>query len=393
MWRGEQARFDGVERGKPRLHHVVSAMNILVDGTVFEQPHTGIAKAAIGLYRACTSLDPSVRVEFMHRRLLHGSLPDGVSGVRMWSVLPPPLWRRLALPVKAWKRRPAVVHFPWNGVVPRLPGEATVVTTLHDVLPLEIPGYFTSADAEASYRRSKQRDIQRTHLLITDSEYSKRAIMSQFEVTREPVVIHLASSLPAGAPGGGQAEGKYFLYVGGYDPRKGLDALIKCFLALWRGKRLAGRLVLIGERRYHSEAFRRLVSEGVAAGGVEELGYVPDADMAARYSGATALLYPSKYEGFGLPPLEAMTQGCPVLITRCSSLPEICGDAASYVDPDNEQDLAEALIALDTNVDLRRQLREKGKAQAARFSWDRSARVYLNALEETVRHRNDAVRT
>ena len=109
---------------------------------------------------------------------------------------------------------------------------------------------------------------------------------------------------------------------------------------------MAARLVLAGEPHYFSADFRSMVERGRSAGWLEELGYVSDAELAALYGRALALAYPSKYEGFGLPPLEAMVLGCPVITTRGTSLPEVCGDAAVYVDPDDPASLARAVTAV-----------------------------------------------
>ncbi len=103
---------------------------------------------------------------------------------------------------------------------------------------------------------------------------------------------------------------------------------------------------------------------------------------------AKALIYPSRYEGFGLPPLEAMTLGCPVITTRATSIPEVCGDAALYVSPDDKQDLAKAILAVENHDHLRQDLRARGIEQAKRFTWENSARVYLDALYRLLAHGN-----
>jgi glycosyltransferase involved in cell wall biosynthesis len=363
-------------------------MKLLCDATVLEYPATGVAKVTLGLYEACRQLDPSLTIVAVHRRPLSAPLPPGLSSSQRGRLLPPTLWRQLLLPATTLGRENNVIHFPWNGRVPRLRPGVTVLTTLHDVLPLIIPGYFAEAAAERRYRKERQMDISRTHLLLTDSEYSKQEILRNFNVAQEPVVIPFGPTLDAHnllrQPG--RHEG-YFLYVGGYDPRKGLRQLLEVFLGLHREGKLRSTLILTGSRLHLSDQFSQLVNEGVRLGAVEEHGYVTDDRLASLYANAIALVYPSKYEGFGLPPLEAMMLGCPVITTRCTSLPEVCGDAAYYIDPDNPQTIARSLVDFETSRELGAAFRGKGKTQSAKFTWDRAAATFLGALERTMHRR------
>jgi glycosyltransferase involved in cell wall biosynthesis len=255
-----------------------------------------------------------------------------------------------------------------------------VITTYHDVLPLIIPGFFESDEKEQAYRQRVQADLDRTDLLITDSQYSAREIMSHFRVRAEPRVIYLAPFLKSDGIRSTQRRDSYFLYVGGYDPRKGIEMLLRVFIGLRREGLLSGRLILTGHKAQVSDELCRLIRQGSEMGAVEELGYVSDPTLHGLYADATALVYPSKYEGFGLPPLEAMAIGCPVITVRSTSIPEVCGDAVCYVDPDDESDLARNMVALEKNPDRREQLRAKGKVQAAGFSWSRSAQKFIEEV-------------
>jgi glycosyltransferase involved in cell wall biosynthesis len=120
---------------------------------------------------------------------------------------------------------------------------------------------------------------------------------------------------------------------------------------------------------------------------VEERGYVDEPTLAQLFQQARALVYPSKYEGFGLPPLEAMTAGCPVITTRETSLPEVCGEAAVYVDPDDHRAFAEAIMAIETDPLLRERLRTAGSAQASTFTWGEAAATFLGALHSALQQR------
>jgi glycosyltransferase involved in cell wall biosynthesis len=364
-------------------------MKLLFDATVLEFPPTGVAKVTLGLYAACQLRDQSLDVVAVHRRPLFAPLPTGMRSLQRGKFLPPALWRQVYLRTATWGAKRQIIHFPWNGNIPTLQQSTLVLTTLHDVLPLIIPGFFSDHAGEVRYREERQRDISRTDLLLTDSEFSKQEIMKNFRVQHDPVVIPFGPTLPVGAPAGEKAgRGDYFLYVGGYDPRKGLPQLLNAFLGLHREKKLRTKLVLTGSKLRVSEQFSRLVSEGVTMGVVEEQGYVTDDALASLYRNAIALVYPSKYEGFGLPPLEAMALGCPVITTRCTSLPEVCGDAAYYIDPDDPRSISQSLIDFESKPNLRALHSAKGREQSAKFTWDKAATTFLGALDQTMRHRD-----
>jgi glycosyltransferase involved in cell wall biosynthesis len=363
-------------------------MRLLSDATVLEYPATGVAKVTLGLYTACRRQDPSLEIVAVHRRPLSTPLPPGIRSSQWGRFLPPALWRRLHLPAAARRNRHAVMHFPWNGSVPPLNRSAIVLTTLHDVLPLIIPGYFRDPAAERQYRKERQQDIARTDLLLTDSEFSKREIVRNFRVRREPVVIPFGPTLHAGPPPSGPVgHSGYFLYVGGYNPRKGLQELLAAFLGLFREQKLRSTLILTGSKLHVSDTFRRLVDEGVGMGAVEERGYVSDDVLASLYANAVALVYPSQYEGFGLPPLEAMALGCPVITTQCTSLPEVCGDAAYYIDPADPASIGTSLVEFETKPELRALFTARGRKQAALFTWEKAAVTFLSALEHTIQAR------
>ncbi len=363
-------------------------MRIVLDATVLQNPFTGVAKVTLALYQACLALQPTLQIEAWHRRPLAGQLPAQISSYQFGAYLPQRLWQQFALPLVAMWQAPPLMHFPWNGKLPRVGVPRTgVVITLHDVLPLIIPNYFSTEQAEQAYRQQIQRDLDRAHLLITDSTYSQQSIMRNFKVRSEPLVILGAptlSVLPSAHSGNPVKTADYFLYVGGYDPRKGLMPLLNVFLALHEAKKLTSRLILTGTPYYFSAEFKQLVDKGKQLGIIEEKGYITDAELVTMFKEAQALLYPSKYEGFGLPPLEAMALGCPVLTTPYTSLPEICGEAALYADPADTASLAEAILALEHQPDLRRVLQQKGLAQARKFSWTTSAERYLQALERLI---------
>jgi glycosyltransferase involved in cell wall biosynthesis len=358
-------------------------MKVYIDATVFEQPASGMAKATLGLYNACRLEDPSITAVALHRKRLANTLPSYMSSVGFGGrVVPESVWRSAFVPLYVLKERPAYIHFPMNGSVPSGLKGTPVVSTIHDVLPLEIPGYFKDEHTKRTYIKTIQDSLDRSGLVITDSEYSRARIMSLFKARDEPRVIYLGSTLADVPAFPKEDNGRYFIYVGGYDRRKSIDRLVKVFLGLHRRKMLSSKLVLTGKVYYYSRELKELIDEGRRLGIVEEMGYVPDGRLKALLSGAIALAYPSKYEGFGLPPLEAMASGCPVITTRGTSIPEICGDAVWYIDPDDDGSFADGLVALETDEAVRRELHDKGLKQAAKYSWSRSAKAFLAEISK-----------
>ncbi len=363
-------------------------MKILFDATVLELPFTGIAKTSLMLYRECLAQRPDIIITGLHRRPLAGIAPSGIGTMRCGRFFSPSHWRASTLPPHAARQGAAVMHFPWNGGVPERLRGCAIATTIHDVLPLEMPGSFKNDQEEMHYRHDKQRDIERSHILFTDSEYSKRQLMAQFTLHSEPVVNYFGPTLDCDAATAGTAvaaERPYLLYLGGYDRRKGIVELLRVFLELYRRQKLTCRLLLAGKAHYFSDELRSLVAEGAHTGAVQELGYVPDPELCLLLRNALALVYPSRFEGFGLPPLEAMHAGCPVVTTACTSIPEVCGDAALYIDPCDDRGFGEALVALQDDEALRHSLREKGHRQAAGFSWKTSAATFLGEIERCVK--------
>ncbi|MGD0584997.1 MAG: glycosyltransferase family 1 protein [Oryzomonas sp.] len=359
-------------------------MKILFDASVLELPFTGIAKTSLMLYRECLVQRPEATITGLHRKPLAGIAPPGVQMMRCGRFLSFGRWRSSSLPRHVARQGATTVHFPWNGGVPEGLCGCVIATTIHDVLPLEMPGSFKNDQDELRYRHDKQQDMERSHILFTDSEYSKRQLMAQFTLRSEPVVNYFGPTLDCGgdaAVAETAAGHPYLLYLGGYDRRKGIVELLRVFLELHRQRKLTCRLLLAGKAHYFSDELRSLINEGTQTGAVQELGYVSDPELSQLLKNALALVYPSRFEGFGLPPLEAMHVGCPVVTTACTSIPEVCGDAALYIDPCDGRGFGEALVTVQDDETLRRSLGEKGQRQAAGFSWKKTAATFLGEID------------
>ena len=176
------------------------------------------------------------------------------------------------------------------------------------------------------------------------------------------------------------------LYVGSEDPRKNLLRLIEAFRRI-SSNHLDVTLLIVGAARFHKERARLVahVRDVGLTGRVRFIDAVTDEDLPRFYSLATVFAYPSLYEGFGLPPLEAMACGTPVVTSNTSSLPEVVGEAGIMVDPHDVQSLADALERVLTDPALASTLRERGLERARRFTWERAARAHLDVYAELAR--------
>ena len=259
---------------------------------------------------------------------------------------------------------------PWNGTF--YASAAPSVVTIHDCAPFAFPA--PSAAERASQQDPFLRSAATARRIIADSAFSRSEIVRQLGVPEERIdVVYLAADrlFSPGIPGAlpDALRGRpYVLFVGADDERKNLRTL----LAGWRARDDDGvALVCVT----HAQVAGALALSGVSNEGLRDL-----------YRGALCLAMPSRYEGFGLPALEAMQSGCAVVTSRAASLPEVCGEAALYVDDvDNPHAWREALDGMITDEAKRAALREAGIAQASQFGWDRCASETLAVFEASLR--------
>ena len=216
--------------------------------------------------------------------------------------------------------------------------------------------------------------------IIVDSQSTKSDILAFFSIPEDKIhVVHLASDMkPVNArlsPKYG-IRGDYLLYVGTVEPRKNLLRLIEAFTQLDQEL----KLVIVGVSGWDNRAVYKSKNPNIIF-----TGYVSEEDLPAFYCNAKLLIYPSLYEGFGLPILEAMNCGCPVITSNISSMPEVAGDAALLVDPYNVEEIKSAAQKLLSDGMLRKKMVARGFRQARRFSWEKTAdetlQVYQKVLE------------
>ena len=360
-----------------------------------DRPLTGISRYTRELARALIQLQPAVDLAL----LVAGSPLADEWTVRQAQLrgcrLLPGLMTlgNVAIPLAARRQGLDVVHDP-TGVTPFLlgTGGARAVVTVHDVFPWSCPGTSTWLEC-LIYRRWLPRLLPRVNAVITGSQVSRAGILRFLKVAPEKVALVSPGIAPAFRPAGpalveelrrqyGLPE-HYILFVGSLGKRKNLAALLHAYAHV----RSAGRkepLVVAGPARTSYPSLRQALRELDLESDVILTGYVPDSDLPALYSGAELFVFPSLYEGFGLPPLEAMACGTPVVCSNAASLPEAAGDAALMVDPHDVAGLAGAMLSVLSGGDLRQDLRERGLARAARFTWERTARQTLAVYEKVL---------
>jgi glycosyltransferase involved in cell wall biosynthesis len=270
------------------------------------------------------------------------------------------------------------------------------VATIHDLSFEHLPQTFKRR-SRAQLRFTVRRTAQKAAHLIASSEYSRADIIKTYGIDPTRVSTTPLAAAKKFAPVTDVRElqrvrqtyginDDYILAVGSVQPRKNLPRLIAAYADLRRARSQAKLplLVIVGKRGWlYQETFRAIEEHGIN-NCVRWTGYVPEIDLPALYTGAVCFVYPSYFEGFGLPPLEAMQCGAPVIAGNRTSLPEVVGDAGLLVDPFEKQAFTNAIACLIDDADLRGRLRRKGLTQAGNFSWHQTAQLTLRAYERAV---------
>jgi glycosyltransferase involved in cell wall biosynthesis len=318
------------------------------------------------------------------RNRMQAAVPEGVATAR-WPMVGPPqraLWRRCDLPpVELWTGPVDVVHGP-NFVVPPARRAAEVVT-VHDVTIVRHPELCTSDTLQ--FPPLIQRAIRRGAWVHTVSEFvagevvellgvpAERVVAIPNGVTRPAVLSGTPEAAAEAARGRALARAeRYVLAVGTVEPRKDLPGLVAAFDAVAAtDPDLA--LVIVGPDGWGADALTAAIHRAAHRHRILRLGWASDADRAALLRGASVLAYPSLYEGFGLPPLEAMAAGTPVVTTDCGAIPEVVGDAAVIVPGGDVDALAGGLAAVLGDEALADDLRARGAERVDRYPWDATA--------------------
>jgi len=297
----------------------------------------------------------------------------------------------LALSAELRKHPVDVLHVQFTAP---LVAPCPVVASIHDLSFEHLPRTFKRRSS-MQLRLTVRHTAKRAAHILTLSEYSKRDLMQTYGIASERITVTPAAAPASFAPVIDEAElarvkdlygipGDYILAVGSIQPRKNLSRLIAAYSSLHHaqpGGKLP-HLVLAGKCAWLYDETLRTIKELEISNYVILTGYVPTANLPALYSGALCFVYPSYFEGFGLPPLEAMKCGTPAIVGNKTSLPEVVGDAAMMVDPFSVDDISCAIAQLIGDSELRSQLRLKGLERAKLFDWRETAHKTLAVYKE-----------
>ncbi|MGQ9630795.1 MAG: glycosyltransferase family 4 protein [bacterium] len=369
-----------------------------------EERGTGIGQYTLNLIRSLAEIDSENRytlflVEDPPRDLkLGGNFearrtqnPFGRSMGRLSRYLEKITWEQINLLISARRGKFDIFHLLY-AAGPCVPLAQKTIVTVYDTIRFIFPEY-TRSPFMGAYYKICDRAIRRADRIITPSQNSRRDIEKFFGVPPEKIAVIPIGANPIYQPvSDGRRidrvkekygiEGDYILYAGGLVPHKNVSALIDAFSIV---RRDAGKhhLIIVGnlKKRGVEKLTRKVDALGLGES-VRLTGFADECDMPALYSGATVFAYPSLYEGFGLAPLEAMSCGAPVAVSNSSSIPEVVGEAGVYFDPRNPSDIAEKILKLLSDGELREEMRRRGLERAREFDWLKTARETLSVYEE-----------
>ncbi len=387
-----------------RSRQISRPLRVAIDAHMVGERETGNETYIINLIRGLASLDPEAPTP---QYLLYSTHLERLDAC---GPLPPNFARRhvapatsalritLGMPARVLADHVDVLHVTY--IAPPAVS-AAVVATVHDISYELYPETFSARD-RAILKTLVPRTIRHAQRVITVSESSRRDIANYYNVDPEKIRVVYQSIAPNYRVLHDRAEvenvmaryginGRYLLAVGNLQPRKNLPRLVRAFAQSKRMGAYDGRLVLVGKSMWReSQIFQEIRQHGLE-NEVIATGYIPEEDVVALYNGADAFIYPSIYEGFGLPPLEAMACGCPVITGKTSSLPEVVGPAGIMVDPTSEEELTQAIVAMTSDAQFRDDCIRQGLVRVQNFSATAAARdtldVYYDAADR--RHSSD----
>lgn len=292
------------------------------------------------------------------------------------------------------RKTPHDVYHEPNFLAYRFDGPSII--TVHDLSWIRYPEMHPIERVRAM-DKNFQPGLDRASLILTDSEFVKRELIDVFNVKPErirPVLLGVealfhprsADETRSVLDANGLLHGQYLLAVGTLEPRKNLAVALRAFMRLDPQLRKRFPLVLVGMKGWHTSALEQQIAPLVAAGEIRQLGYLAREDLAKVIAGATTLIYPSIYEGFGLPPLEAMACGIPVITSNVSSIPEVVGDTGVMIAPHDVDGLVEAMKTMLTGPELREGMARKALVRSAQFTWANCVTQTVDAYRSVISH-------
>ncbi len=373
-------------------------MKIAIDTIPLLSPLTGIGYYTLKIAETLREVAPQHQYlyyyGFYSRNILPpDATPEPLHRLKGWLLSLPsvkPAARSLKNLGNYLSSRRFDIYLEPNFIPLRIPARRTIVT-LPDFSFARFPEWHT-AEKVRYFEKYFWKKIKEVDAVIVLSDFIKREAVSRFGMAENRVF-----TIPLGVdpkvfrkyPASETRPVKtryelpedFILFVGSIEPRKNLNRLLQAYRKLALPLRKKHQLVLTGSKGWKNEEVMSSIRESDEE--IRYLGYVPERELGPLYNLAKLFVYPSLYEGFGLPPLEAMACGCPVVVSAAASLPEICRDAAAYVDPLDVDQMAEGMRKVLEDGDYRKNLIGKGLARAAHFTWEKSAREHVRVFESS----------
>jgi glycosyltransferase involved in cell wall biosynthesis len=368
-------------------------MRIGIDGIPLATPKTGIGHYTFELARELARLAPADDFELVAPVPveLGVEVPQNLRAVHAPVNPLRRRWWTIGLPLYVRQNKLALFHGT-NYNVPLWQRCPTVVT-IHDLSLL----LHADTHPEHLVRRARRRLPAMTRIatrIITDSESVKREICEHLQVAPEKITAVALAPRRAFHPVAEMAayatrqrlgvEDEFILFVGTVEPRKNLLTLVRAFAELLRTTELRPQLVIAGQKGWLNDDLFAFVEQATLGARILFTGYISDEDLCALYSSCCVAVYPSLYEGFGLPPLEAMACGAPVITSRIPVIMETAAQAARLINPTDTKELTAALVELLTDGGARAQLASAGRKRAAEFTWERTAQETLAVYREVL---------
>jgi glycosyltransferase involved in cell wall biosynthesis len=362
-------------------------LRVAIDSRTLGAPKTGDRTYCLNLLRGLAALRPEGEFLLYTEREtgLPDSLPSNFEPVVLTAPLPG-LWTPWSLPWDLRRRAACLLHVQY--IIPPI-APCPVITTIHDISFRRHPEWFPLKHRILLNLLIPMAARNAAHV-ITGSEFTRSDLIGAFDLPPEKVTVTPYAADPIYRPIEPDAarravkqrfglRGPFVLAVGVLQPRKNLPRLVRAFARVARDT--PHTLALVGKPGWAHEELNRAAAASGLGSRIHFTGYVPDADLPFLYNATDLFVYPSLYEGFGIPPLEAMACGTPVVTSNVTSLPEVVGDAALTVDPTDESALADAIRRALADEPLRSRLRAAGLARAAAFSWERTAALTLEVYQ------------
>lgn len=301
-------------------------------------------------------------------------------------------WQAVAMPNAINDDIIDIYHVPQNGIGTNFSVNSPKVITLHDIIPLKLPET-VSDNYLKIFNKQFSEILGNIDGIITVSNYSKSDICKNLNFPEEKIfVTHLAAEeqyMPLDKiycknflKDNYNINDDYILYVGGFSPRKNILGLIEAFNTSKPKLKKDTKLIILGSKGKSFESYKNRAENLGLSEDVIFSGFIPTEHMPIFYNSAQMLIYPSFYEGFGLPPIEAMACGTPVIASNLTSIPEVVGDAAILINPHDSDSISNAIISLSLDNNLRKSLIQKGLNQSSLFNWKQTAFETINIYKK-----------